>query len=1239
VANACGSRSERGGSSQYEGGPCNGSPSPSALGSLPHPASGSHEEQSESEGRRQGQQRYPERKEGEREREAAGKAALRTIPPLSGWAAWRQELRLRSVGGLSLVEVGPLLLDAVLTAPNGMSDAYFVMEEHGWTTAMATFKGKVPRDVLPIPLGEISAEEDEKTLGGNASQHRGTRSWVILVLLLINMYGVGRLPCLHTLQERGPLSACQAESLRWTKEAVGFFLRENAVVPTKDWAAHLANQRLSYEGEVMSYPQEVTWEQIEPALPPAGVAGRVAAEDVSTGVVRECLLDPSKLVIPRAEWPPVFKTAKVMVQPKHLKKLMVNLVTRGVFGLLDETEVIRHKGETLGAGLFGIGKGKYLEALGEDGQPLEILRLIINMVASNELQRVLAGDIRTMPFFGQWLGFEVWGDEVLAWCSEDMKCAFYVFRVPRCWWPYFAIKGKAPAEWFGGPPGEFRYLCAAVVPMGWLSAVGACQHFHRFILQRGPSSSLGVALPKEAELRKDRALPTEAGGRVKSFYQVYIDNFDAGAIVARDDLVEREKVLDWQGTAKTCIELVGAEYSDEKRAVFPASAMTLGATIDRDAAIIHPGRQRAADQISFAWYVLGLDWPPLKTLASLGGSFCFSLQFRRACMGIPHELWLAICGKLNRSIVAQRCGPEVLMLLSSLPLLFMDLRCAVTDVVSCSDASETGGGVCVSKGLTDAGERTAHAYSRTRRASTPDAVGLIELCGGIGGARRALELLGVKPSFFISVEKDKGASRVTARAWPDVIHFDDVRTLSEEMLLKCRLDNLVPAAIFTITGSPCQDLTGLNVTRAGVGGNLSSLVFSIAAVESLIKKVWHDCKHFTILENVASMGIADRHIFNDLRGSVPLKICPSEFDWARRPRFYWLNFDIRQDDSTTIKIENDYVVVKLPARRRPLRSWLEKRYHVKDADVTFPTFTRALRRSSPPLRPAGLEGCDDETIAMWTLERHRFPVYQYASQFRLVESSSGKEVLLLSQHREQLLGFRRDHTFHCMPTNERKYAEKFEDCRCSLTGNAFHCGVIAWLISQALYAEGLLVQLLTAPQLPSILGNDSSIVPEPIDLVRNLLCRQTHRGGELRHDDGPTGTRVGLGFSVDARWWRWQAVVSTAWKLHNEHINVLECRALGLQLRWRSRCTSNYHSKFVHLVDSLVTVGAHAKGRSSAKALRSIVLRNASQLLAMFSIQVLAFVRTDLNPADAPSRRCKPIPTRRGNGDPRRRQQ
>ena len=66
----------------------------------------------------------------------------------------------------------------------------------------------------------------------------------------------------------------------------------------------------------------------------------------------------------------------------------------------------------------------------------EILRLIINLVPSNELQEAIPADTGTLPYFGQWRGLELMSDEIFSWCSEDMRCAFYVFQMPEVWRPY-----------------------------------------------------------------------------------------------------------------------------------------------------------------------------------------------------------------------------------------------------------------------------------------------------------------------------------------------------------------------------------------------------------------------------------------------------------------------------------------------------------------------------------------------------------------------------------------------------------------------------------------------------------------------------------------------------------------------------------------------------------------------------------------------------------------------------------
>lgn len=96
---------------------------------------------------------------------------------------------------------------------------------------------------------------------------------------------------------------------------------------------------------------------------------------------------------------------------------------------------------------------------------------------------------------------------------------------------------------------------------------------------------------------------------------------------------------------------------------------------------------------------------------------------------------------------------------------------------------------------------------------------------------------------------------------------------------------------------------------------------------------------------------------------------------------------------------------------------------------------------------------------------------------------------------------------------------------------------------------------------------------------------------------------------------------SWQWSSTGEHINALEMRAVLTSLRWRIERQQQLHTKFVHLIDSLVALHALSRGRSSSRKLRRTILRVNALLLATQSQAVWAYVHTKQNPADAPSRR------------------
>jgi len=277
-------------------------------------------------------------------------------------------------------------------------------------------------------------------------------------------------------------------------------------------------------------------------------------------------------------------------------------------------------------------------------------------------------------------------------------------------------------------------------------------------------------------------------------------------------------------------------------------------------------------------------------------------------------------------------------------------------------------------------------------------------------------------------------------------------------------------------------------------------------------------------------------------------------------------------------------------------------------------------------------------LAKHELQRYKkfefiYPPYQFQDKY-MVTSPQGEMCPPTAEMREVLMGFSKDYTHPVMTAAERRRsAVDFDLARCSLLGNTFHAPTVAWLNSSVLCEWGILSRPATVaevadPGVPASLGlqvdtkdMDETMSRPDVNLVRMYFSRLSHRGGDVSFltDRGAGRSLVPRG--IDAREWRWKDVVSTQWKLRGEHINVLECRALVLAMRWRFRNIENVGTKFLHLVDSQVTLGVAAKGRTSSWRLRRVLGKVNALLLAGFGTMGLGFVRTHLNPADRPSRR------------------
>ena len=185
-----------------------------------------------------------------------------------------------------------------------------------------------------------------------------------------------------------------------------------------------------------------------------------------------------------------------------------NLLELGLVRVLSDNELIRVGNRPLLNGLFGVTKGKPVP----EAPHLEVLRLIMNLTASNSVMKDLRGDIPALPYFGQWRAIILAPTETMLWSFEDMVGCFHFFRLPDEWSPYFTFNMSFTSEELGLQGKEKVWLGSCVMPMGWSNSMGIVHYLHRRLLtkatgspQVGPLSRQG--LPLVREVRKDKPFP------------------------------------------------------------------------------------------------------------------------------------------------------------------------------------------------------------------------------------------------------------------------------------------------------------------------------------------------------------------------------------------------------------------------------------------------------------------------------------------------------------------------------------------------------------------------------------------------------------------------------------------------------------------------------------------------------------------------------------------------------------
>jgi hypothetical protein len=379
--------------------------------------------------------------------------------------------------------------------------------------------------------------------------------------------------------------------------------------------------------------------------------------------------------------------------------------------------------------------------------------------------------------------------------------------------------------------------------------------------------------------------------------------------------------------------------------------------------------------LSLSRFLLLQHRPSSKLLAMAGGKWCFVLQFRRQLMCVFHQYWRASVGKIPRDRISESIADEILMVCAGAPLLYIDFRAAASELVTCSDASEEAAGACRSTGTTPLADQTLELGLRAAGCSAPEVVCLVETFGGIGGARRACELLGVPVAAHFHIDNDEHATRVTKQAWPQALHIGDVKDAGPERFREMARHCARITTVVNVAGAPCQDVSGMNAARVGADGARSGLKAWIPAITAQLKEAFPDAEVGELCENVASMSSADQRQYDALAGSMPVRICPKRSSWVRRPRLYWPSWKLLTTPDAEIEEKGRWTEVRLLAPRPRKSSWLPRGWALSREDVTLHIFTRAIPRKRPPFKPVGISSCDEAILARWDADEYRYPPY------------------------------------------------------------------------------------------------------------------------------------------------------------------------------------------------------------------------------------------------------------------------
>ncbi|CAK0803465.1 unnamed protein product [Prorocentrum cordatum] len=565
----------------------------------------------------------------------------------SDLASWQTTMRSCTASCTAVADLGLIFRAAAESSPSRIA-AVAALVRSG-TRDFGVEPGARGRGLLPI--SPEAAEVRFRRLAAEKGLEEATVfvDWGVAIVLVLNFFncaGWCRRPV--CTRAASALSAAQEKTLSHIGEGLAYVLEDMAKpLSMHQVSEDLVSRKSDYGGDAVSKRRDLECDLVVPVWPAAEHAGVLPIENFVFGEVREDFLDVKRCLLPASEWPETAARSRVHASDEEWYRIVQVGLQRGIFEAVAEQDILRDaRGELVLNGAMGVDKWK-----------------VVNGVRTRFLRFITILDI--------------WID------SEDMESCFNLFRMPPCWLGVFTFAKQVPRSVVGGPATEFMYVGVRTVPMDWIGAVDVMQPMARALVFKT------CEFDPEAELHKERALPP--GPEFAVVCMGGVDHLRKASAVLRRAGGPGESAGHHR-FVEACANL-NLPLNAGKSVVGSAHGALLGGEVDGIRGWLSHSRDKSGLLIAKALALLGVPVWHGGALQHWIGCFCCGASFRRPLFAVLQDVF-SFAAAVEHGAKAPEAAraDEVLAAAILAPLMYTNLRAPIRAAISCSDASEAGGG-------------------------------------------------------------------------------------------------------------------------------------------------------------------------------------------------------------------------------------------------------------------------------------------------------------------------------------------------------------------------------------------------------------------------------------------------------------------------------------------------------------------------------------------------------------------